>query len=133
MTLLQQHPPPIDYQARRAHADKVDAFTEAIDTGRRIHTSARPATLLVRQLWERFAGSDIAYAPDSLRVDPDSPAYATFRRQLAVRDADLFHIAHRQLQRSLQTVGAATWTPSVTGESEWPDVADHRADLNTPQ
>jgi hypothetical protein len=132
MTLLQQHPPPIDYQARRAHASKVDAFTEAIDAARRIHPSRRPNSVLVRQLWERFTGGDIAYTPDSLRLDPASPAYAEFRRQLAVRDAALFHLAHRQLQRSLQETGPATWTPSATVESEWPDVTAHLGNCSHP-
>jgi hypothetical protein len=118
MTLLQQHPPPIDYQARRAHADQVDAFTEAIDAARRIHPNPRPNTMLVRQLWERFTGGDIAYAPDSLRLDPARPAYAAFRRNLAVRDADLFHVAHRQLQRYLQETGPAMWTPAAAVEFE---------------
>jgi hypothetical protein len=122
MTLLQQHPPPIDYQARRAHADQVDAFTEAIDAARRIHPSRRPPSVLVRQLWERFTGSDITHAPHSLRLDPAGPAYAAYRRQLVVQDADLFHLAHRELQRSLQATGPATWAPSATVESDRPDV-----------
>lgn len=132
MALLQQHPPPIDSQARRAHAARVDAFTDAIDRARRIHPSPRPNTVLVRQLWERFTGGDIAYAPDSLRLDPAIPAYAAFRRQLAIRDADLFHVAHRQLQRSLQETGPVTWTPSATVESEWPDVTAQILDCGHP-
>lgn len=127
MTLLQQHPPPIDYRTRRAHADQIDAFTEAIDTAQPLHPSPRPNSVLVRQLWERFTGSDIAYAPDSLRLDPASHAYAAFRRHLTVRDADLFHIAHQQLRRSLQETGPATWTPSAIVESEWRDVTAHLA------
>ncbi len=122
MSLLQQHPPPIDYQARRALADQVDAFTEAIDASRRIFASPRPATLLVRQLWERFTGGDIAYAPGSMRVDADSPGYGAFRRELAVLDADLFNVAHRRLQSNLQATGPARWTPSAPVESGWPDL-----------
>ncbi len=125
MTLLQQHPPPIDYQARRAHANQIDAFTAAVDAGQRVYPGRRPTTQLVQQLWERFTGSDIAYAPDPLRLDPASHAYAAFRRQLAVRDADLFHLAHRQLLYSLHETGPATWTPSATVEAEWPDVTTH--------
>jgi hypothetical protein len=60
-------------------------------------------------VWERFTGRDIAYAPESLRLGPASPAYTALRRQLAVRDADLFHAAHRQLQ----TVPAADRTRNV--------------------
>ena len=48
-----------------------------------------------------------------LGLGPGSPAYAAFRRQLAVRDADLFDAAHRRLQRSLQDRGPATWTPAA--------------------
>ena len=129
MNLLQQHPSPIDYQARRAQAGEIDAFTEAIDGARRIHPSPRPATLLIRQLWERFTGGDIAYAPEALRLDPDSADYAAFRRVLAVRDADLLHVAHRRLQRSLNETGPATWTPSATVESTWSDVTAHRANF----
>jgi hypothetical protein len=132
MTLLQQHPPPIDYQARRAHADQVDAFTAAVDDARRIHPSRRPTAVLVRQLWERFTGGDIAYAPGPLRIDPHSPAYAALRRQLAVHDADLFHTAHRRLLASLHQTGPATWTPSVTVQSDWPDVTVHLANCSYP-
>ena len=118
MTLLQQHPPPIDYQARRAHTDQIDAFTEAIDAARRIHPSRPPSSVLVRQLWERFTASNTAYAPNLLRLDPAGPDYAAFRDKLAVRDADLFHAAHRQLQRSLQETGPATWAPTANVESQ---------------
>lgn len=132
MTLLQQRPPPVDYQARRAHADQIDVFTEAVEAARRIHPSRRPTIQLVRQLWERFTGGDIAYAPDSLLLHPASPAYAPFRRQLAVREADLFHVAHHQLQRSLQVTGPATWTPSAAVTAEWPDVTAYLAHCGIP-
>lgn len=65
----------------------------------------------VRQLWERFIGGDIAYAPASLRVDPASPDYAAFRRKLTVPNADLFDVAHQRLQGSLTETELATWTP----------------------
>jgi hypothetical protein len=39
MTLLQQHPPSIDYQAHRAHADQVDAFVTASPP----HAASTPA------------------------------------------------------------------------------------------
>lgn len=67
-----------------------------------------------------------------MRLDPASPVYATFRRQLAVRDTDLFHLAHRQLQRTLHETGPATWAPSATAESEWPDVTAHLANYAHP-
>ena len=122
MELLQQHPPPIDYQARREHADQVAAFAAAVDVARRVHPSARLHVLLVRQLWERFTGGDIAYAPHPLSIDTATAAYADYRCQLSVRDADLLHVAHQWLNSNLRTTGPATWSPSAPPEPEWPDI-----------
>jgi hypothetical protein len=122
MTLLQQHPPPIDYQARRAHAGEIDALTEAVDAARRIHPSPRPTEMLVRQLWERFTGGDIAYAPSPLHLDPAGDEYVGFRSQHTLGDADLFHVAHRRLQQLLPTEGPLTWAPCAVAEPGLPDI-----------
>ncbi len=98
MTGLQQHPPPVDYQDRRAHGDDLDLITDAVLAGRRRHPSPVPVQTLIRQFWERFTGGDIAYAPDQIRVDPATPAYTAFRRQSGVASGDLFHVAHRHLR-----------------------------------
>lgn len=80
MSLLQQHPPPIDYQTRRALAGDVDALTAAVDAARHVHPTPRSTGLLVRQLWERFTGGDIAYAPSPLCLDPAGADYVGFHR-----------------------------------------------------
>lgn len=130
MGLLQQHPPPIDYQARRAHADQIAALTAAVQQARRVHPSPRPTELLVRKLWERLTGGDIAYAPEPLGIHPAHPGCLMFRRRLAVRDADLFHVAHQALRQHLQYEGPLTWTLHRLAEVELPDVRallDHEA------
>ena len=113
MGLLQQHPPPVDYTRRRAQADQADAFVDAIDAALRVHPSPRPRLMLTRQLWERFTGGDIAYAPEPLRLDPNSPSYASYRCHLPVRDADLLHVAYRHLQQRYPISGPVAWTPRV--------------------
>lgn len=122
MTLLQQHPPPIDYTRRREHTDQADAFADAIDAALRVHFSPRPRILLTRQLWERFTGSDIAHAPGPLRINAPSADYADYRRNRPIWDADLFHVAHRGLQHLLTADGPLTWTPRVTPSPELPDI-----------
>ena len=122
MTLLQQHPPPIDYTRRRENSDRVDAFADAVEDALRIRSSPRPHLLLTRQLWERFTGSDIAHAPEPLRIEAPSIEYTAYRGYWPVRDADLFHVAHRRLQHLLPADEPLSWTPRATAEPELPDV-----------
>lgn len=111
MAGLQQHPPPIDYPARRTLGDDLELLGEAIHAGCQVHPSLAPTETLVQQFWERFTGGDIAYAPARIRIDPNTPAYRAFRALLGVGNSDLFHVAHRHLTRSANMDGPLTWRP----------------------
>lgn len=89
MTGLQQHPPPINYPARRAVGQNLDLLTAAVEAGRRRHPITVPSETPQRQLWERLTGGDIAYAPHPLRIEPNTRDYLTFRRLHGVRESDL--------------------------------------------
>lgn len=112
MAGLQHHPPPVDYQARRALGHNLDLLTDALDAGHRRHPTASENLTLLRMFWKRLTGGDIAYAPDAIRLDPDSSAYTAFQHTLGVRHSDLFHVAHRQLSRTGGIDGPLTWSPA---------------------
>ena len=116
MTGLQQHPPPIDYPARRAVGDDIPLVTAAVQAGRRRHLTSVPLETLVRQFGERFTGGDLAYAPTAIRIDLGTEAYRAYRRVLGVPNADLFHIAHRHLSASTGVDGPLTWRPGLLPE-----------------
>lgn len=109
MTGLQQHPPPIDYPARRAVGQNLDLLTAAVEAGRHRHPTTVPTETLQRQLWERLTGGDIAYAPLPIRIEYIDPDYRTFRRLHGVREADLFHVAHHHLRKTTDVTGPLTW------------------------
>lgn len=113
MAGVQQHPPPIDYRARRALGSDFDLITRAVEVGRRRHPSPVPRQTLVRQFWERLTGGTIANAPTTIRIDPDEPAYAVFRRLHRADSADLFHVAHRHLLELRVATGPLSWHPDV--------------------
>lgn len=110
LTGLQQHPPPIDYQARRHLGNNLDLITAAVLVGRRRHPSPVPLPTLVQQFWERFTGGDIAYAPEPIRIGPATPPYSAFRLH-GVANGDLFHVAHRHLQQTAPVAGPLSWRP----------------------
>ena len=112
MTGLQRHPPPIDYPARRQVGNDVSLLTAAIEAARCRHSTTTDTTTLLRLFWERFTGGDIAYAPNPLRLDSGTAAYATLRRTLGVPYAHLFHVAHRHLHATAGTDGPLTWRPN---------------------
>ncbi len=113
MTGLQQHPPPIDYPARRAVGQNPDLLTAAVEAGRRRHPTTVPTETLQRQLWERLTGGDIAYAPLPIRIELRSPDYRTFRRLHGVRESDLFHVAHHHLRKTTDVTGPLIWRPKL--------------------
>lgn len=113
MTGLQQHPPPIDYPARRAVAENLNLLAAAVEAGRRRHPTSVPTETLQRQLWERFTGGDIAYAPLLIRIELTSPDYRRFRRLHGIGESDLFHVAHQHLRRTAHTEGPLSWRPKL--------------------
>lgn len=113
LTGLQQHPPPIDYPARRRLGNNLDLITAAVHVGRQRHPSPVPVDTLVQQFWERFTGGDIAYAPEPIRLNPATPPYTTFRRLHGVASCDLFHVAHRHLQQTALVAGPLSWRPGL--------------------
>jgi len=112
-TGLQQHPPPINYPARRAVGHNLDLLTAAVETGRHRHPTTVPTETLQRQLWERLTGGDIAYAPLPIRIELTSPNYRTFRRLHGVRESDLFHVAHHHLRKTTDVTGPLIWRPQL--------------------
>jgi hypothetical protein len=114
ITLLQHRPPPIDYQQRRTVSRNIDLLTEAVRMGRRRHPTDTDLLTLTRQFWERFTGGDIAYGPETLRLDPATPRYAHYRRTNPLRQADLFHTAHNHLHDLGVADGPLRWSPSAT-------------------
>ncbi|WP_375431830.1 hypothetical protein [uncultured Friedmanniella sp.] len=78
-----------------------------------VHWTTVPTETLQRQLWERFTGGDIAYAPLLIRIEQTSPDYQTFRRQHGIGESDLFHVAHTYLRRATDTEGPLTWRPGL--------------------
>ncbi|GAA0330042.1 TniQ family protein [Micropruina glycogenica] len=111
ITRLQHHPPPIDYQQRRMTGRNINLLTEAVQVGRRQHPTDTGLRTLTRQFWERFTAGDIAYGPEALRLDPDTPSYADYRRLNPLRHADLFHSAHQYLLAIHMAEGPLIWTP----------------------
>lgn len=111
ITLLQHKPPPIDYQHRRIIGRDTELLAEAVDAGRRRHPTEHDQLTLTRMFWEKFTGSDIAYAPEPLRLLPGTAAHRAFRRLQPVRHADLFHSARRHLHAA--TDGPLSWTPAA--------------------
>lgn len=113
LTGLQQHPPPIDYPARRRLGDHLDLITDGVLVGLRRHPSPVPVDTLVQQFWEHLTGGDIAYAPESIRLDPATPPYSAFRQLHGVASSDLFHVAHQHLVQHHAAAGPLTWRPRV--------------------
>ena len=64
--------------------------------------------------FEHFTGGDIAYGPETLRLDPATPRYAHYRRTNPLRQADLFHTAHNHLHDLGVADGPLRWSPSAT-------------------
>lgn len=123
LTGLQQHPPPIDYPARRRVGDDLDQLVAAVHVGLRRHPSPVPVNTLVQQFWERMTGGDIAYAPPTIRLDPATPPYSAFRRLPGVASGDLFHVAHQHLVHHNAAAGPLTWHPQVLPPLELTDAA----------
>lgn len=114
MDLLQRHPPPIDYRARRVLGRDTELLTNAVEAARLVHPSSLHTTTLVRQFWEKLAGGDIAYGPGAIRIDPDHDAYTAYRLLQPTRHADLFHVAYRRLLAGGHLDGPLNWTPRPT-------------------
>ena len=110
ITVLQHHPPPIDYQQRRAIGRDVDLLTEAVKAGCRPPDT--DLLTLTGQFWEKFTGGNIAYGPGELGFDPSSPSYTNLRRLHPLRHADLFHSAYRHLIAVVPVDGPLCWAPS---------------------
>ncbi|MFT4294622.1 MAG: TniQ family protein [Micropruina sp.] len=111
ITHLQHHPPPIDYQQRRALGRDIDLLVDAVQAGRRRHPTDTDLLTLTRQFWERFTGGAIAYAPERLWLDPATPAYTDYRCTNPLLHADLFHSAHLHLRTHHHVDGPLRWTP----------------------
>lgn len=127
VTLLQHHPPPIDYQQRRAIGRDTDLLAESVRVGRRRHPTDTDLPTLTRQFWEKFTGGNIAYGPEALLLDPTSPCYASLRRLHPLRHADLFHTAYNHLRDLGVADGPLRWTPSPT--TQHPDALLRPSDL----
>lgn len=112
ITVLQHHPPPIDYQQRRAIGSDVDLLTEAVKAGRRQHPTDTDLLALTRRFWEKFTGGAIVYGPEELLLDPTAPAYLDYHRANPLRHADLLHCAYLHLRGVREVDGPLMWTPS---------------------
>ena len=112
---LRTEPPPINYPRRRLLACDLDLLDRALAASADIHPSPLPAPQLRRVFWEAFTGGDIAYTADQYTIDPDSPAYTTYRADgldSLDRDRPRLQASHQQIQRLTgENLGPLTWTP----------------------
>ncbi|MFZ1412160.1 MAG: TniQ family protein [Micropruina sp.] len=111
ITLLQHHPPPIDYQQRRVIGRDTDILIEAVKAGRRRHPTDTDLLTLTRQFWEKFTGGNIAYAPEAIRLDLGTPTFVAFGGLNPLRHADVFHSAYLHLRSLCVVNGPLSWSP----------------------
>lgn len=76
---------------------------------------------LTRQFWENFTDGTVAHGPNTLRLDPATPAYLDFRQGSPLRDGDLFHIAYLHLCGLHPVQGPLRWTPPGLNAESGPD------------
>ncbi|WP_459548547.1 TniQ family protein [Nocardia sp. X0981] len=115
---LHHAPPPIDYRARRILGTQPELLDTALDTANhRNHRESEQLTPEVRaRFWERFTGSDIAWAPPVLAQYFRGTAYTRYTRTRLACDIHWDHTFRSGLDTlrtisTLPVIGPLDWTP----------------------
>lgn len=116
VTRLQRTPPPIDYRVRRVVGDDTTLLRKALERAGLDHPHDAMSPDVLRRFWELFTGGDIAFAPRTIALDDNDPAYRRFaasRRRIDHDHAALFATAHGYLARlrGLAVGGPLYWIP----------------------